>query len=117
MWKLFALIRHYICSFLRVEKSGGTASDQDHGNVDRDIVFAKGASTLDVSIDITDDKLVEKAEHFTVKLSSTDKAVASVQPDKTRVIIIDNDGKCICLHSHQCYIAIFQRLLQNVLQP
>ena len=59
------------------------------------LTFSTGTNdgeTLSVTIDISDDSLVERAENFNVEISATDQDVLFSRSSAT-VNIADNDGK------------------------
>ena len=75
---------------------GGSAGNKDRGPVDRNVVFPAKVKVRSVVISIKNDKLVEKAEFFRIKLSGKSPAVSTVKFKSTKVIIFDNDvGKIL----------------------
>ena len=71
----------------------GSAESSDYGPVSAQVTFGPGAELTSIEIQIIDDQFVESTEFFKLGLSSSDPAVVLVRPDRTKVIIRDNDGE------------------------
>lgn len=71
-------------------KSTGTAAD--YTNTKGTLTFKAGETTQKIIVPITDDKLAEKNETFTVSLSNAKGALLDTTAAKAKVTIVDNDG-------------------------
>ena len=45
-----------------------------------------------------DDDTVEDSEEFTITIEMSGQIIGN-----TTVVIIDNDGECVCVHMYTCY--------------
>ena len=84
--------------FLRIFTENGTAfSSRDFTHVNQIGQFNPGAgngATVSFSIPISDDVVVENTESFYVQLAKVDSALQVVNPNRSTVLIQDNDGEC-----------------------
>ena len=58
---------------------------------------AGNGATISFSISISDDIVVENTESFYVQLVELDSALQVINPNRSTVLIQDNDGKCSTL--------------------
>ena len=83
--------------------SNGTAlAGSDYVSASKQVVFAPGAISANISVSITDDNLVESNESFSVKLSNPENADLGVL-NTASVTIVDNDGSAIVQFENSSY--------------
>lgn len=84
-------------NLFRIFTENGTAySPRDFTHLDRTGIFSPGASDgakLAFSVVISDDEVVENTESFYVQLAEIDPALQVINPNRSTVLIQDNDGK------------------------
>lgn len=83
-------------NYFRVSTAPGTAlSSKDFiGVPETEVIFKPGEATKKITITIVNDKILERPEVFYVKLRSNDPGL-TVSPAKSKITIIDDDGKCL----------------------
>ena len=81
----------------RIFTANGTAySPRDFTHIDQTGSFSSGVgdgATVSFSIPINDDNVVENSETFHVQLAQIDPALLVVNPNRSNVLIQDNDGE------------------------
>ena len=88
---LIQYLNHFSC---RVEFSPQTAVLTDFTvPLTRTVVFSPGSNRADITVNITDDNVVEATESFFADLTPTGDKVILGSPQRTTVLIGDNDSK------------------------
>lgn len=84
-------------NYFRVSTAPGTAlSSKDFiGVQETEVIFKPGEATKKITITIVNDKILERPEVLYVKLRSNDPGLTEVSPAKSKITIIDDDGKCL----------------------
>ena len=68
----------------------------DYVNTVRSLTFGPGVSTLQVTVDVKDDRLLEINETFFGNLRPlTNFGRVLLQPSRAMATIVDDDGKCL----------------------
>jgi len=63
------------------------------------LTFAPKENNKTFSIKIIDDKLIEDQENFCVEITSMDQDICEINPKKSEIFIIEDDGKWLKLRS------------------
>ena len=73
-------------------KSLACTDPKDYTSTETDLTFTPDNSRICVNIPITNDRIVEGNENFTVTVTSNDTTVQTGPNSNSTVTIVDNDG-------------------------
>ena len=63
--------------------------------IEQILIFPSNVSSACISFNITDDSIaLETSDEFTLEILPPDNPLLQVQANSTRIIIVDDDGKC-----------------------
>ena len=73
-----------------ISADGSASHLSDYKAINQNLTFAPGVTSLTITVPISDDILVEGAEHLSLRLSQPDRAVLGLSMTTT-LTILDND--------------------------